>query len=74
MSAWPWTGDQGQAGCLFRLGVLLTGRTSGPRMLVGCSPLVEDGGVGVWGAEGEDGSVAHSGDVGGQLGGALVVG
>ena len=42
--------------------------------VVGCSPLVEDGGVGVGGAEGEDGAVAYRGDVGGQLGGSLVVG
>ena len=46
----------------------------GPRVLVGWSPLVEDGGVGVGGAESEDGAVAHRGDAGGQLGGALVVG
>ena len=38
------------------------------------SPLVEDGGVGVGGAEGEDGSVACGCGCGGQLGGALVVG
>ena len=41
---------------------------------VSCSPLVEDDGVAVGGAEGEDGTVAHRGDVGGQLGGVLVVG
>ena len=37
-------------------------------------PLVEDGGVGVGGAEGEDGAVAHERGSGGQLGGSLVVG
>ena len=42
--------------------------------VVGCSPLVEDGGVGVGGAEGEDGAVAHERGSGGQLGGSLVVG
>ena len=42
--------------------------------VVGCSPLVEDGGVGVGGAEGEDGAVAHGSGSGGQLGGSLVVG
>ena len=42
--------------------------------MVGCSLLVEDGGVGVGGAEGEDGSVACGCGCGGQLGGALVVG
>ena len=38
------------------------------------SPLLEDGGVGVGGAEGEDGAVAHGSGSGGQLGGSLVVG
>ena len=33
--------------------------------VVGCSPLVEDGGVGVGGAEGEDGSVGHGSGPGG---------
>ena len=33
--------------------------------VVGCSPLVEDGGVGVGGAEGEDGSVGHGSGSGG---------
>ena len=42
--------------------------------VVGCSPLVEDGGVGVGGAEGEDGAVGHGCGCGGQLGGSLVVG
>ena len=53
-------------------GFLLDGGVEGLGVVV--SPLVEDGGVGVGGAEGEDGPVAHGNGSGGQLGGSLVVG